>query len=143
MARQICRSIGQVARIVFLRFSPIPRVWALIVVVVNALAIVFAHTLYAQVVLVSVGVGVLTMACIHAKLGFVRLLGIGHALWIPMLPWLASELPNVDPKSALYLWLLCLIGINSICLIVDSVDLARYLAGERKPHYVWRGQSAE
>lgn len=137
MTFRICRSIAQIAGIVFLRFSPIPRIWALIVVAVNAVAIVFTQTLYAQVALVSVGVGVFIMACIHAKLGFVRLLGIGHVLWIPMLPWLAFELPNLAPDTWLHFWILCLIGINSICLVVDAGDVARYLGGERKPHYVW------
>ena len=37
---------------------------------------------------------VVIMVVIYSRLGFVRLLGIGHILWIPMLPWMIWELPN-------------------------------------------------
>lgn len=137
-ARSLCRSIVLIASIVLLRFAPIPRAWALLVVMVNAASVVFIDTIYGQVVLIAVSVGLLVMAGIHARLGFVRLLGIGHLLWIPMLPWLAVHLPQLDTNTWLYRWIVCLLAVNSVCLLVDAVDVTRFLAGDRRPHYVWQ-----
>lgn len=137
MKIRIVSSIADITRIVILRFAPLPRAWAIVVIIVNALALCFIESVYAQVALVAVGVGILIMSLIYARLGFVRLLGIGHVLWIPMLPWLCTQLPRVDHGTWLYVWLLCLLMINSMCLIVDAIDVTRFVAGERSPHYVW------
>lgn len=110
------------------------------VVAVNVAALFFLPSVYAQVALLTVGVGIVVMAVIYSKLGFVRLLGIGHLLWIPMLPWLFFQLPTVDRESSLYLWLVCLPAVNTACLIIDAVDVARFFAGEKSPHYVWHGK---
>lgn len=140
--RSLFRSATLIAGIVMLRFAPISRVWATLVIAVNAVAIAFVHTIYGQVALISVGVGIIVMAWIQARLGFVRLLGIGHFLWIPMLPWLALELQNLESNTWLYRWLLCLLVINSICLLIDAVDVTRFLAGDRNPHYTWNRDGA-
>jgi len=129
------------AGVVFLRFPPLLRAWAVLLVAVNALSILFIQSVYAQVALAAVTIGVIIMAVIHARLGYVRLLGIGHILWIPMLPWLVCELSNVDHDSWLYWWLVCLIVLNSICLTVDTIDVVRFLRGERDPHYVWEREN--
>jgi len=35
------------------------------------------------------------MTVLHAKLGYVRLLGVGHFVWIPMLIWLVYRLDHI------------------------------------------------
>lgn len=74
---------------------------------------------------------------LHASLGFVRLLGIGHVFWIPMLIWFALNLPGREDGQAFYLWCHALLASNFVSLVVDAVDMMRYLRGERAPHYHW------
>ena len=94
--------------------------------------LIFITTLEGQVVL---GTGIVSamiqMGIFQAK-GFVRLLGIGHSPWIPMLVWLWTRL-DWDFSIFAY-WILALIVLNSLSLIIDAVDVARYLMGERDPH---------
>ena len=77
------------------------------------------------------------MIWIYDQQGFVRLLGIGHVFWLPMLAWLFMEMPVEPEPGALTAWLWCLIVCTSISLVIDTLDVGRYLAGDREPYYVW------
>ena len=62
---------------------------------INLSSILFLPRTEAWVVL---GTGLLAatiMTVLHAKLNYVRLLGIGHFVWIPMLIWLGFRLENI------------------------------------------------
>ena len=133
----IPQAIYEIAAIVFVKFPPLVKLWATVVVLVNAAALLFVTSIYAQVALLAVTFGIFVMSIIYRKHGFVRLLGIGHILWIPMLPWMATELSRLDSGSWLYRWMVVLIVINTICLLVDAIDVTRFLKGERQPHYRW------
>lgn len=128
--------MGQLLGIVLLRFRPLARVWAVLLILVNLASLAFIDTIYAQLNLAAVLLGIGGMIFIHMRLGFVRLLGIGHLLWVPMLPWFAFNLPD-RADTWLYFWVLVLMVTNCISLIIDSMDVARWLRGERQPHYVW------
>ena len=94
--------------------------------------LIFITTLEGQVVLgTGIASAMIQMGIFQAK-GFVRLLGIGHSPWIPMLVWLWTRL-DWDFSIFAY-WILALIVLNSLSLIIDAVDVARYLMGERDPH---------
>ena len=43
------------------------------------MALLFLDTVYGRVALAAIAVGLIIMICIHARLGFVRLLGLGHS----------------------------------------------------------------
>ncbi len=121
--------------IVVLRFRFPVNVWAGLLMLWNLGAVLFLDTTYGVVALLAMLVAVQVMTAIYVKLGFVRLLGAGHVVWIPMLPWFALNLPDRGP---LYWWMVGLIAINSLSLVIDTVDVIRYLRGERAPHYRWR-----
>ncbi|MEX0350781.1 MAG: hypothetical protein AB3N15_15270 [Paracoccaceae bacterium] len=123
--------------IVLLRFAPLPRVWAICLIAVNLGALFFLGTYYGRVALLAALAGVAVMIVIYSRLGFVRLLGIGHVFWIPMLIWFASDLPSQQTNPDLYWWVIALMAFNSLSLIIDAVDVLRYLRGERAPHYHW------
>ena len=123
--------------IVLLTLRLVPRIWAVLLIVVNAFSIFFLDTRYGQVVLAAVMIGALAMIAIHMRLGFVRLLGVGHVLWIPMLMWIVMDFPKLELGSLLRHWLLLLIVVNTISLVIDCIDVARYIRGERAPHYSW------
>lgn len=77
--------------IVFLRFRTVPRLWSIWLVGVNLMCLYFIGHIEAQVVLVTTLVAVALQAVIYGRIGFTRILGIGHTLWIPMFAWMASR----------------------------------------------------
>jgi hypothetical protein len=124
--------------IVLFRFAMLPRIWAIALILVNAASLAFVHTIYGQANLAAVLAAIAVMVVIHARFGYVRLLGVGHVFWIPMIAWFVTDLPDRSAEPALYHWVVTLVLFNSACLVVDAVDLARFIAGERNPHYVWK-----
>ena len=132
---KILHSLHALFTIVMFRYRPLARVWAMLLILVNVGSLFFLDTIYGQVALAAVAVGIVIMVAIQMKRGFVRLLGVGHILWFAMLPWMFSQLPTVDGDSNLYRWLIALIAFNSVSLVIDTVDVVRYCRGERQPHY--------
>ncbi|HVN23422.1 MAG TPA: hypothetical protein VMT71_05585 [Syntrophorhabdales bacterium] len=102
---------------------------------INLSSIFFLPRTEAWVVL---GTGLLAatiMTVLHAKLGYVRLVGIGHFVWIPMLIWLVFRLDHIPEGTLLCNWLLILIAMDTVSLLIDIVDLVRYLLGDRTPRF--------
>jgi len=102
---------------------------------INLSSIFFLPRMEAWVVL---GTGLLAatiMTVLHAKLGYVRLLGIGHFVWIPMLIWLVFRLDHIQEGTLFYGWLLTLIAMDTVSLLIDIVDLVHYLRGDRTPRF--------
>ncbi len=79
------------------------------------------------------------MTAIFAVKGFVRLLGIGHIFWVPMVPWLWTRLDQVEPESLIGYWIIAVVALNSISLIIDAIDVVRYVAGDREPYVTVAG----
>ena len=129
-------SMGKLLGVVLFRFSPLARAWAVLLILVNLASLAFIDTIYAQLNLAAVLIGIALMIAIHMRLGFVRLLGIGHLLWIPMLVWFAFNLPD-QTRNWLFGWVVALMVVNAISLVIDGIDVFRWLRGERTPHYVW------
>ncbi len=128
----------EILGIVLLRFRPLPRIWAVFLIAVNAGSLIFIDTVYGQLNLLAILAGITVMIIIHARLGFVRLLGIGHIFWVPMLIWFVQNLPDRAVDPLLHFWVLILIVSNTGSLVIDAADVWRFIRGERTPHYVWR-----
>ena len=110
------------------------QIWLGILVTINIIVpIFFIHTLEAQVVMATAIVGLGIMSGIFSRLGFVRLMGIGHFGWLPLVFWLGTKLEHVPADSAFGYWLLAVIVLDSLSLIIDSSDVLRYVNGEREP----------
>ena len=116
-----------------LGMPPLPRAWVMLLAAVNMASIAFIGYREAQVVLAAMMLGGIIMEVIYAKLGFVRLLGVAHFHWIPMLLWLYGRLDTVRGYPGMYYWILTLFAVNGISLVVDVIDVGRYVAGERAP----------
>lgn len=83
--------------------------------------------------LVCLGVALLTavvMPWLYDLWGYVRLLGLGHVvLWTPLLIWLWPRLHGLDGAARIVAWVFFLtLGAS---LIVDYIDVLRWLLGER------------
>ncbi|MEE9213079.1 MAG: hypothetical protein V3U29_10550 [Phycisphaeraceae bacterium] len=114
--------------------SPIRvRLWLMLLVVFNLVVpLFFLDRLEAQVVLAALLASMLLMTVLTGLTGFTRLLGLGHILWVPMLWFLWGRLGQIPADDAFGLWLRVLMILNAISLVVDGVDVIRYIAGDRK-----------
>lgn len=130
-------SILKIFGVVFLRFRPIPRVWNVWLVGVNLACLYFVQHAEAQVVLATTTIAVLVQGAIYQKIGFVRLLGIAHILWVPMFAWMATRLHIIAEHPELQTWLAILFATNVVSFIVDGSDVFRFWRGDRQPHYHW------
>ena len=115
----------------------LPRLWVVwvgLLMTVNMLApLFFMTTLEGKVVLGTMMASAGLMLFIFAQKGFVRLLGLGHVLWIPLILWLFGRVDFAIPDTGLEAWVLTVITLNGLSLVIDAVDVVRYLRGERQP----------
>ncbi len=110
------------------------RVWVMLLVAVNLIVPLFyIQTQEAQLTIAAILAGTVTQSYIHAKLGFVRLLGIGHIFWVPLVIWLAFRAGTIGLDSSFGIWLASLVLINTISLVIDAIDVIRFLSGETSP----------
>ncbi len=112
---------------------PIPvQLWLMLLVTANLVVpLFFLHRLEAQVAIGALFAGMMLMTALTALAGFTRLLGLGHIFWIPMLFWLGTRLDQIPADDAFGIWIRVLIALNAISLVVDAVDVARYVKGNR------------
>jgi hypothetical protein len=109
-------------------------VWIMLLLVVNMIVPIFyIQTLEAQLTLVAMMSGVVAQSIIHARLGFVKLLGLGHVLWIPLVIWLGLRIGDVGIGDGFGIWLASLVLLNTISLIIDSVGVIQFILGNRTP----------
>lgn len=123
--------------IIYLRFRPVPRIWCVWLVAVNAACLFFISHLEAQVVLSVTAIAVAIQTGIYQCKGFIRLLGSVHLMWIPMFAWMATRLDTIAQDPDLFAWLALLLATNTVSFIVDTIDSYRFFNGEREPYYHW------
>jgi len=108
------------------------RIWIALLMLLNAAApIFFIHTLEAKVILAIFMLSAGIQMYIFQQKGFVRLLGLGHMFWLPMVIWLILNHSTEMLIDFASLWLSMLIIVNSISLCIDVMDVWRYWRGER------------
>lgn len=135
--KSLMKSILTMTGIVFLRFRPLPRVWCLWLAGVNLAGLAFLQHLEAVLLLAATSLAVLLQAAIHRRMGFVRLLGVAHVFWVPVLLWMATRGGEIAADPGLQLWIVLVAVTNLMCVAVDTGDVVRFLRGDRAPHYRW------
>jgi hypothetical protein len=110
------------------------RMWMLLLTAVNLVApLFFLSRPEAWAALGSYALAAAVMIPLHRRLGWVRLLGVGHFPWLVVLPWLLARIMGGDLSGGLYIWVWALLLIDTVCLGIDVVDVARYVMGDRSP----------
>ena len=112
---------------------PIPwRVWLMLLMAVNMIVpFFFLDRVEARVVLVTMIVSATLMMAMTGKFGFTRILGLGHVLWIPLLFYLWTTLGEHPAEEPFGLWIRLVMVLNSLSLVIDTVDVMRYIRGDR------------
>lgn len=124
--------------VVFLRFRPLPRIWGVWLAAVNLACLLFIAHVEAQVVLATTIIAVAVQTLIYQRIGFTRILGSTHILWLPMFAWMATRIDAIRSVPELAGWLALLLMTNLASAVVDTIDASRFLRGERSPHYCWK-----
>jgi hypothetical protein len=115
-----------------LKMPPAVQAWLVLLLSVNLLAPLFLfETLEARVVLATMLTSVLLMTWITAAAGFSRLLGLGHILWVPLVVFLWRALPEYSVDTLVGVWLRAVIALNTASLVIDAIDVRRYVRGDR------------
>ena len=109
--------------------------WVILLMMANMiLPLFYLGTPEGKVVLGAAVFGAILQIAIFSAKGFVRLLGIGHIAWVPMVYWLWTRLDLAPAGSLFRYWLLATIVLVILSLLIDATDVIRYLRGERKPY---------
>ncbi len=108
------------------------RLWLMLLIFSNLVVPLFyLHRVEAQVVLGALLASVILMTGLTGLSGFTRLIGLGHIFWLPLLYFLWTRLDQIPSDELFGAWLRILIGLNAISLVIDGIDVVRYIAGDR------------
>ena len=72
------------------------------------------------------------MTLLTGLTGFSRLVGLGHFPWFLLLYFLWTQLDQLPAGDFFGIWIRALIVLNALSLVIDTMDVARYVAGERE-----------
>lgn len=109
--------------------------WLALLMAANMVGpIVFIKSLEGKMVILAAIVGAAIQIAIFGSKGFVRLLGIGHLPWVPLVLWLGSRFDQIPRDGIFRYWILSVIVLNTLSLIIDAIDVTRYVMGDREPH---------
>lgn len=108
------------------------QLWLALLVTVNlVIPLFFLNRLEAQVVVAALLASVILMTVLTAFSGFTRILGLGHIPWVPLLYFLWTRLDQIPADDFFGLWIRVLMMLNGVSLIIDAVDVGRYIGGDR------------
>ena len=108
------------------------QLWLALLVISNGvIPLFFLNRLEAQVVVLALVAGMILMTVLTGLSGFTRLLGFGHVFWIPLLYFLWLRLEQNPADDFFGIWMRVLMILNATSLVIDIVDVGRYIAGDR------------
>jgi hypothetical protein len=115
------------------------QAWVMAMVVVHLLAVVFAATRTPDgwrvrpeplAILASFLAAGMFMGWLYEQYGYVRLLGLAHLVfWTPVYLWVLTRRKDPAPGSLFGKYLVVYLLIAGLSLVVDAIDLVRYVAG--------------
>jgi hypothetical protein len=112
---------------------PTPWVfWVATLMAANGVApLLYITTPEAQITLAAMALGAVIQMAMYSRIGFVRLLGVGHAPWLFLVPWLWLRVDAVPTDGMFRNWMIAVIILNGVSLLIDIADVARYAMGDR------------
>ncbi len=108
------------------------QVWLMLLVLANMIVpLFFLGRREAQVVIGVFVASAVMQVVLTSVTGFTRLLGLGHILWFPLLYFLWMRLEQNPADDFFGLWIRMVMMLNALSLVIDVVDVVRYIAGDR------------
>ncbi len=123
----------------FIRFNqgllgmpPLWKGWLFLLVGTNLAApLFFLGHVEAQATIAALLISMMLMTALTARFGFSRIVGLGHVAWLPLLAFLVGSVTEVPAATAFGFWLRTVIVLDAISLVLDAVDVVRFLGGDR------------
>ena len=113
------------------------QAWIYWMVVVNTASFLFLKQIEARWVLAAWIGNLIFMILLYENVGYVRLLGLSHVIfWTPLLVYLFRRRDKLSGATGV--WLRILMATLALSLVVDYVDVARYVMGDREPSQIHR-----
>ncbi len=108
------------------------QLWMMLLIAVNlVIPLFFLRHIEARYALGAVILSMVLFSLLTAQFGFTRILGLGHLPWVPLLLYLWKRLDRIPSGDLFGIWIRTLMGLNAISLLIDAVDVTRYVLGER------------
>jgi hypothetical protein len=108
------------------------RLWLALLVGTNLVVpLFFIERAEAQAAIGAFVTSMGLMTALTARFGFSRILGFGHVAWVPLLGFLLTRLSEVPMDDAFGLWLRVVIALDATSLVIDAIDVVRFVRGER------------
>lgn len=104
-------------------------VWVGILALANITSLLFWPAFLVKVILVTFIVSAVTMMALYSHFGFEKILGIGHVFWLFLVPYILLQLPHT--AGIFFAYLVVLSAILSISLVLDAIDVWKYLHDSR------------
>ena len=109
------------------------RPWLMVLIVANLVVpLFFLDRLEARLVIGAFLASMLLMIILTAQTGFTRLLGLGHIFWVPLLYILWTRIGQIPADDAFGIWVRVLMMLNAASLVFDTIEVIRYIAGDRE-----------
>ena len=104
------------------------NVWTNFLLLVNLVGgLIFITTKEGQFAILSIISAFIIMLAIYSKKGFVKLLGLGHIAWVPLIVLFILTLMEGNAHGIFKAWLIAIIVLNGFSLILDTADVLKYL----------------
>ena len=109
------------------------RIWVAILLLANGIVpFMFLDRPESMVIFGTMMGAAMLMMMLTALQGFTRLLGLGHFVWFALLWYLWTRLPHIPASDSFGVWIRAVMVLNTIALVMDVVDVARWIRGERE-----------
>lgn len=105
-------------------------IWVGLLMMINLASIAFWSEPLARWILGVFMVSAMLMMGLYARFGFEKILGLGHFLWLPLLPVVLRAIPAAEGgfRTFLLVWAVA----TTISLVFDIVDVWKYFSGGRE-----------
>lgn len=96
-------------------------VWVVLLMMVNLASVLFWEQHLSRIILVIFLVSAVIMMLMFSMVGYQRVLGLAHILWVPLLYFVLREIPVAEGGYKTYLILLA--ACNGMSLVFDVRDV--------------------
>lgn len=107
------------------------QAWVFWMTIINTASIAFVRHAGGRVALGAWIGNLIFMTLLFETAGYVRLLGLSHVIfWTPLVIYLFVSRANIANQGIYSYWALILGITNSVSLVIDYIDVVRWLIGD-------------
>ncbi|MCH7960337.1 MAG: hypothetical protein IID08_09405 [Candidatus Hydrogenedentes bacterium] len=107
--------------------------WVMWMMALNTASMIFCwKKIEARFVLAAWIPNGIFMTLLAEQMGYTRILGLSHVIfWTPLVIYLFTRRKNFEWSTTYGKWLYILLVTNVASLVIDYIDVIRYIAGDR------------